>query len=163
MSTDVWVAIISSIGAVVVGLITGIFAYRGAIAGAKKQIEHERNLTIERDRKQIEFTLGIIKSFMTEEIKVNFLILHNSINDLVYKFKENDKPFNHSMNIYFKFDEFEKGKYQIIHHDDEVVREVFEIYSMFKILQRIKNIRQLNLIEYKEFQRIYKLGLDKYL
>ena len=163
MSSDIIVAIISGAVTIIVGFAGGWFGYLGSIKGATKQIQHERDLILVGDRKQQDFAVSVIKSFLVEEIRTNFTSLIGRANGLTDRLRENDKPFDQDLVTYFSFDEFEKGKYELIKSNDILVREIIDIYKTFKILHRVGNVKELNVNEYKDFQRVYRICLEKYL
>ena len=163
MCVDITPDVIEGLTTVAVGLAGGWIGYRGSLEGAKKQIEHEQKLMAIKDAEQRDFATNVIRSFIVEEIRTNFTSFIGRANNLTDKLKEHDRPFDQEIVTYFSFDEFEKGKYELIKSNDALVQEIIDIYRTFKILHRIRNLKELNHNEYKDFQRVYKICLEKYL
>lgn len=160
MSSDIVVEIISGLVTLAVGAIGGYFAYKGSIEGAIKQIEHERNLAVEKDKEQREFAINIINSFIADEIKTNFAYYKKD--GLLEKLKKENAPFHDYINGKFNSVEFDKVKYELLKYSGEAVQEVNDIYKMFKVLSNKDNVNKLKPDEYQEFKRVYNICLEKY-
>jgi uncharacterized protein YigA (DUF484 family) len=160
---DLLEVIISSGVTLIVGIGGTFFGYRGAVNGAKLQIENERKKDRQEQEEQLEFTRNAIRNFLSHEIKDNFLSLHREGN-LSAMLKEHDEPFMYPTTVQrpYSFNEYNGLKHELIKFESEEMKEIIEIYDMFYLNQRKPYMQQLSRTEYKAFKKAYLKCLMKY-
>ncbi|MGE6525951.1 hypothetical protein [Bacillus safensis] len=176
MGNEIIIAIIGGVVTILVGLITALASYKGAISGAKIQIQKneeeleqkrikEREEREKKEKKDLEYRAEIIENFIDHEIKDNFKAIRTKA------FEENFLESSLSQDgsyIYFnynflRFSEFEKAKYELIKSKSERISEVLTIYDAFKNMVSCKgDIKKLSNGEYKKLKEGYRLCLQRF-
>lgn len=164
--------IITSGVTLIVGAVGAIVAYKGTLKGAqmqieseqshaRMQIEHEQKQFEETQKQQAEFTRKAIENFISIEIKNNFKELNNT--HLSARLTENEYPFQYFIGHIYNYHEYNNLKYELIKYESEEVIEIINIYDMFYLIERKKDILNLTQSEYDEFKKAYHICLSKYL
>ncbi len=146
---DVQVALISGAVTIIVGIVTAIFAYKGAIKGAKTQIEHEKDLSKKQQEEQRAFTEKAIQQFIMREVKYNFLLIIE--NDFLMSRLEEPFPKQYGHGLKFRRKEFERFKHDLIKSKSELVERILLYYEVCDLLEDGQFLERLS---QKEFDKV---------
>lgn len=161
MNIDLINGLVSSGVTLVVGAAGAVVAYYGTIKGAKIQIENEQKKLKEAEEQQAKFTREAIENFLHNEIKSNFMSLNTS--HLSATLTNNTIPFQYFVGHAYKYDEFNRLKYELIKFESDEVKEIISIYDMFYLIERKNEIQTFTQSEYDIFKKAYDICLSKYL
>lgn len=151
LHSDVQVALISGAVTVLVGIMTALFAYKGAVKGAKTQIEHEKYLLTKKQEEQKRFTESAIQSFIMKEVKYNFiLVIDNEF--LMDRFSE-ASPKQYGHNLEFRHKEFERFKHELIKSKSSLVERVLLYYEVFDLLEDKVHLENLTQDEFEKAKK----------
>lgn len=122
MSECIITAIVGLIGAIIGGLFTWFSV--------------DRQLKIEKKEKQ-DIAVAITKYFLIKEIKANYKILVDVDRDnkLIRLLKREVDGTTKIPSFVFKYDEFNKIKYDIVKYNVQEILDVIIIYKAFELLQ----------------------------
>lgn len=155
MDPNVQVAIVSGTVTILVGLITALFTYKGAIKGAQKQIEYEKESFKVMKENQEKLIRKAIEEFILNEIKYNFRLIDKSVIEAI---KKADSPFSYSYGntLYerFRFTEFERFKHELIKSESKIVEDIKEYYDMFYRMNYSTNLNQFNKNEFLNIKKL---------
>ncbi|GAB6170925.1 hypothetical protein JCM15765_04030 [Paradesulfitobacterium aromaticivorans] len=148
--------IITTIITAASGIIGALIGGRAANKAALRQIQEERIIR-EQDKKEREIvTISVILRFLWYGINKNMEILNYFGNGWCWeKLKTEIKPFEHEFSVSLYFKEYEEIKYELLKYDHKLIRDVLEIYDLFTLLDKHKDIKKLS---QDEFDRLKELA-----
>ncbi|MED1114318.1 hypothetical protein [Bacillus paramycoides] len=161
MSSDIVVAIISGSVTIIVGGISALAAYKGAIKGAKLQIEKAQNDADDAIKEEERSARRFIESFLYQEIESNLEIVPSVI---VYAFNRKAKntltndievgTYNFSRDMY---NEIRPQLNKI--NDLEFISDIIGIYQCF---DKINQIKKIGLSTNEDSSKIHEM-LEKWI
>ncbi|MGG3480598.1 hypothetical protein ABES21_24285 [Peribacillus frigoritolerans] len=163
MSSDIWVAIIGGIVTILVGMITGIAGYKGAINGAILQIEKQNNdaLSAKKDEEQI--SKRFIESFLYDEIKRNLNLVNPGVLEALKHQGEGKLKTGYILGGFiFSFETYEEIKFQLIKLSELIyIADIMTVYKSFRKLNLIREIHKMEPAEALELYNNLKKWIDK--
>ena len=107
-----------------------------------------------------------IDNFLRNEIQDNFRSCFRYRGKLIKdRLKSNEYKFSHDFSdsvSQCKFDEYNKLKYELVKLEVGKVQEIIEIYDMFYLICRKKDIGDFTQSEYEQFKKAYILCFEEY-
>ena len=179
MNVDLINNLITSGVTLVVGAVGAIYAYKGALNGAKMQIESEQERAKvqhynemaqldEARHQQAEFTRKAIENFISNEIKKNFRQIEISPY-LLKELEANRTPFEYwtSNSVFddtrlFEYEEYNKFKYELIKYESNEIQDILAIYDMFQLIEEKQVLTRFTQSEYESFKKFCHLSQSKY-
>ncbi|WP_152668150.1 hypothetical protein [Clostridium cylindrosporum] len=145
----------TSFSALITAIIGFIAVYFGAVYGGNKatenmerqfQVEKENQEKIEEKNKKV--LTNTIAKLIKEEVQHNAILIYNT-HFFQYLDKGYGTQYGYNFNEELKFYDYNKIKYELIkYYELNIVEEVIDLYSLFYILSRNKDINQLTEKEY---------------
>jgi hypothetical protein len=169
VNVDWWSIVVGFLGAII-GAGAG---FGGSIIGANLQINHERKRLREEEeerKKEVEEQRRLyeyaVENFLRNEIQDNFRsCFHYGGKTMKNQLEYNECKFQHDLSNYVsqcKFDEYNKLKYELVKLEVSKVQEIIEIYDMFYLLRRKKDIGDFTQSEYERFKKSYITCYEEY-
>lgn len=137
---------IGLLGAVIGGMITA--------RATKKQIEEEREQYKREKKESQQLNVKIVRTFLMNEINHNV----SELQSLSHALSNDHSYFNNSytFNKKFRFDEFDKVKYELLKYPSLTIKTTIELYQAFYLLDRKRDFKEYNKEEYDFIRKIHK-------
>ncbi|WP_404452805.1 hypothetical protein LG329_01430 [Virgibacillus necropolis] len=151
---ELWMSIITASSGFIGALIGGIITSHSA----KKQIQVESDRINDEKKEAERLNVKVVKTFLMNEIKYNIALLQELEEAFRLEFnyyKENSYIFNKE----FKFEEYDRVKYELIKYPSLTINTTVEIYQAFYLLSRKRDFKSYTENEYDFVKRIYKNSL----
>ncbi|ASN05551.1 hypothetical protein [Virgibacillus necropolis] len=151
---ELWMSIITASAGFIGALIGGIITSHSA----KKQIQVESDRINSEKREAEQLNVKVVKTFLMNEIKYNIAVLQELEDAFKHEFdyyKRNSYIFDKD----FKFEEYNRVKYELIQHPSLTINTTVEIYQAFYLLNRKRDFNLYTENEYDFVKRIYRNSL----
>lgn len=142
-------------------LISASMGILGVFLGSSQQKNYEKRIRLREAQHKEQNLEKLFNTFIKQEITYNFNVAIRGIKQFLVDHDNPCKGCNYD-SCAFIFLEFDAIKSELISIDCEISKSIIEIYSMFKILQYNKDIKNLNNEQYKFVKDVYLKYFDNY-
>lgn len=155
-------------GSIISGIISAIIGAGGAIYGAKiggksakdavtAQIKYQNDLINSERNSKEQLAIKIIVNFLWYEICYNCRMLDDKNKALSTDKFLKEKPESYVYAKNFKFNDYNKTKYQLLNYNNVIVKNVIEVYNKLSILSIHNDLSELTQREFNEVKTLYKV------
>ncbi|WP_227766428.1 hypothetical protein [Zhaonella formicivorans] len=149
------------IAAIVIAAVAGLAgALLGSFASYKvveKLLVEQRNLVKTEQEKRDELAIKIVTKYLWHEIDYNRAMLEDKDQALSAIFQGKEKPKQYSYQTNFKFEEYNKVKYELLKYNSSIIKDIFDLYDIFLTLYKYNDLRELSREEYCKVCNLFTL------
>ncbi|MBJ6721275.1 hypothetical protein I2750_13610 [Bacillus sp. PR5] len=163
MDSDIVVAIIGGVITFAVGAVSALAGYKGAINGAKIQIEKAQNDALATKKEEEKLARRFIESFLYIEISDNLEIISHETVQAFKNQADGTLVGGYIINTFdFEDDIYNEVKAQLNKIDDLLfVADIMSIYQCFRKINRVHKIHDLKSEEAKEIYSMLNKWINK--